>query len=85
MDKEVRGTLKNDLSYAIVPVFGGEQRRLYREAQLDYIISDEKETTNHPIYLVDTGLGVKEIFVSPYATLQRGPYSISLCRLTFPY
>jgi hypothetical protein len=27
---------------------------------------------------------VREIFASPYAILQRGPYSISLCRLIFP-
>jgi hypothetical protein len=55
--KRLGGTLQNDLYYATVPVFGGEQRRLYREAQLDYIISDEKEPTNHPIYSVDTDLG----------------------------
>jgi hypothetical protein len=55
--KRLGGTLQNDLSYAIVLVFGGEQRGLYREAQLFYIISDEKEITNHPIYSVDTGLG----------------------------
>jgi len=30
---------------------------LYREAQLAYIIGDEKEPTNHPIYSFDTGLG----------------------------
>jgi hypothetical protein len=55
--KRLGGTFQNDLSYATVPVFGGEQRRLYREAKLTYIISDEKEPTNHPIYSVDTGLG----------------------------
>ena len=55
--KRLGGTFQNDLSYATVPVFGGEQRRLYREAKLTYIISDEKEPTNHPIYLVDIGLG----------------------------
>jgi hypothetical protein len=27
---------------------------------------------------------VRTIFSSPYAILQRGPYSISLCRLVFP-
>jgi ribonuclease HI len=37
--------------------FGGEHRRLYREAQLAYIISDEGNPTNHPIYVVDTDLG----------------------------
>jgi len=55
--KRLGGTLQNDLSYAIVPVFGGESRRLYGEAQLVYIISEEKNPTNHPIYNVDTDFG----------------------------
>ena len=49
--------MQNDLSYATILVFGGENRRLYREAQLAYIISDEKNPTNHPIYAVDTDFG----------------------------
>jgi len=55
--KRLGGTLQNDLSYATVPVFGGESRRLYKEAQLAYIISDEKNPTNHPIYALDTDFG----------------------------
>jgi len=47
--KRLGGTLLNDLSYATVPVFGGESRRLYKEAQLAYIIKDETNPTNHPI------------------------------------
>jgi hypothetical protein len=39
--KRLGGTLQMDLTYATIPVFGGEHRRLYREAQLAYIISDE--------------------------------------------
>ena len=46
-----------DLTYATIPVFGGEQRRLYREAQLAYIVSDEADPTNHPIFALDTDLG----------------------------
>jgi hypothetical protein len=46
-----------DLMYATIPVFGGEQRRLYREAQLAYIVSDEANPTNHPIFTLDTNLG----------------------------
>jgi hypothetical protein len=38
-------------------VFGGEHRRLYREAQLSYIINDEANPTNHPIFSPDTDLG----------------------------
>ncbi len=50
-------TLQNDLSYATILVFGSESRRLYREDQLAYIISNEKNPTNHPIYVVDTDFG----------------------------
>jgi hypothetical protein len=39
-----------DLTYATILVFGGEHRRLYKEAQLSYIISDEANPTNHPIF-----------------------------------
>jgi len=55
--KRLGGTLQNDLSYATVLVLGGESRRLYREAQLAYIISDDKNPTNHPIYAMDTDFG----------------------------
>ena len=46
-----------DLTYATIPVFGGERRRLYREAQLAYIVSDEADPTNHPVFALDTNLG----------------------------
>jgi hypothetical protein len=55
--KRLGGTLQMDLTYATVPVFGGEHRRLYREAQLAYIVSDEENPTNHPIFALDTDLG----------------------------
>jgi hypothetical protein len=55
--KNIGGTLPMDLTYATIPVFGGEHRRLYREAQLAYIVSDEEDPTNHPIYALDTNLG----------------------------
>jgi ribonuclease HI len=55
--KRLGGTLQMDLTYATIPVFGGEHRRLYREAQLAYIISDEANPTNHPIFSLDTELG----------------------------
>jgi ribonuclease HI len=55
--KRLGGTLQMDLSYATIPVFGGEHRRLYREAQLAYIINDEASPIKHPIFSVDTNLG----------------------------
>jgi ribonuclease HI len=55
--KRLGGTLQMDLSYATIPIFGGVNRRLYRESQLAYVISDEKNPSNHPIYAVDTDMG----------------------------
>jgi ribonuclease HI len=55
--KRLGGTLQMDLTYATIPVFGGEHRRLCRESQLDYIVSDEANPTNHPIFALDTDLG----------------------------
>ena len=55
--KILGGTLQMDLTYATIPVFRGEHKRLYREAQLAYIISDEANPTNHPIFSLDTDLG----------------------------
>ena len=46
-----------DLSYATIPVFGGEQQRLYREVKLSYLVSDHDNPTNHPIYVVEDHLG----------------------------
>jgi hypothetical protein len=43
-------TLQMDLSYVTIPMFGGEHRRIYRETQLSYIISDEENPTKHPIF-----------------------------------
>ena len=46
-----------DLTYATIPMFGGETKSLYRENQLAYIISKESNSVNHPIYAVDTDFG----------------------------
>lgn len=45
-----------DMSYATIPVFG-EQRRLYMENKLAYMISSPEYPENHPIYSMETDLG----------------------------
>ena len=52
--KILGGTLQMNLTYATIPMFGGETKRLYRENQLAYIISKESRSVNHPIYAMDT-------------------------------
>jgi hypothetical protein len=70
--KRLEGTLQMDLTYATIPVFGGEHKRLYKEAHLAYIISDEADPTNHPIFSLDTDLGfdLLQLTNTPEAPLQ---------------
>ena len=70
-----------DLSYATIPLFGGEQRRLYREAQLTYIINDEANPTNHPIFALDTDLGssILQLTNAPEPPLEIRKQSINFC------
>ena len=55
--KKVGGTLQMDLLYATIPFFGGENRILYRELQYAYIVTDDRNPTNHPLYAVEKDLG----------------------------
>ena len=53
---KLKVTLQMDMSYATIPLFG-EQRRLYRENRLAYMISSPTHPENHPIYSAETNLG----------------------------
>ena len=55
--KRLGGTLQMDITYATIPMFGGETKRLYRENQFTYIINNAKNFINHPIYAVDIDFG----------------------------
>ena len=50
-----------DMSYATIPLFG-ENRRLYREKRLAYVVSSQYNHNNHPIYVVDIDLGSSIFF-----------------------
>ena len=56
-EKRARGTLHMDMSYATIPLFGGEHRRIYREVQLSYLVNDNKNPMNHPIYAIQEDMG----------------------------
>jgi hypothetical protein len=51
--KKVGCTLQMNLNYATIHVFGGDNRRLYREVGLAYLVSDHENPGNHPIYVVE--------------------------------
>jgi len=58
---KIKGTMQMDLTYATIPVFG-EQRRLYRETRMAYMVSSKDKPQNFPIYALDTELGSAILF-----------------------
>lgn len=52
---KLKGTMQMDLSYATILVFN-QQKRLWRESRLKYMVSSKECPKNHPIYVVDTDL-----------------------------
>ena len=46
-------TLQMDMSYATIPVYGGEQLRLYREVRFVHIVCKTDQPRNHPINEID--------------------------------
>jgi hypothetical protein len=65
---------------------GGEHRRIYREAQLAYIISDEENPTNHPIFALDTDLGSSMLHLTdaPQPPIEIRKQSITYCEYPPP-
>ena len=52
---KIKGTMQMDLTYATIPMFS-EQRRLYRETRMAYMVSSKDKPQNFPIYSCDIGL-----------------------------
>jgi ribonuclease HI len=84
--KRLGGTLQMDLTYDTILVFGGEHRRLYIEAQLAYMVSDEAYPTNHPIFSLDTDLGsiLLHLTDTPEPPLEIRKQSLTLCEYSPP-
>jgi hypothetical protein len=53
---KLKGTLQMDMSYATIPLFG-QDRPLYREVLLKYMVSNKMQSNNHPVYSIDTEVG----------------------------
>jgi len=45
------------MTYATIPIFGGQFTRLYREARLAYIVSEPHNPNNYHFYVADQDLG----------------------------
>jgi hypothetical protein len=58
---KLKGTLQMDMSYETIPVFG-QDRRLYREVFLKYMVSKKSHPHNHPIYSMETEIGSSIFF-----------------------
>jgi hypothetical protein len=51
------GSLQLDMTYATIPVFGGQYMRLYIETRLAFMVGDPHNPNNHLVYIADQDLG----------------------------
>jgi hypothetical protein len=51
------GTLQLDMTYATIPVFGGQTRRLYQEDKFAYILNDSSNPKNFLVYFENDEMG----------------------------
>jgi len=51
------GSVQLNMTYATIPIFGGNFTRLYKETRLSYTVSDPQNTNNYLVYVVDQDLG----------------------------
>jgi len=51
---KLRGTLQLDMWYATIPVFK-QQRRLYRETLMKYMVNSQEKLHNYPPTMVNRG------------------------------
>lgn len=58
---KIKGTMQMDLTYATIPIFG-EQRRLYGETRMTYMVRSKDKPQKFPIYSCDTSLGSAILF-----------------------
>jgi hypothetical protein len=52
---KLKGTLQLDMSYATIPVFG-QQRKLYRETLMKYMVNSQDKPHNYPLYSTHSNL-----------------------------
>jgi hypothetical protein len=45
------------MTYAMIPIFGGQFSRLYRETRLAYTVSDPHKPSDYPVYVANQDLG----------------------------
>jgi hypothetical protein len=53
---KLKVTLQMDMACITIPIFG-QERRLYREVFLKYMVSSKAQPNNHHIYSIDTEVG----------------------------
>ena len=55
---KVWGSIKLDLTYATIPTFGGEERRLYRESRIVKTMTRAEGSKNSLVYGKESDLSV---------------------------
>jgi hypothetical protein len=54
---KLKGSVQLDMTYATIPIFGGQFIQPYTETRLAYTISDPQNPNNYPVYVANQDLG----------------------------
>jgi hypothetical protein len=76
---KLKGTLQMDMSYATIHVFG-QDRRLYKEIFLKYMVNNKSQLNNQSIYSMETELG-SSIFFNDMCFEEKGPKIIWMSKI----
>lgn len=59
-----------DLQYWTIPVFGVQEKILYKEAKFLYVMSDAKKSKNLHFYFVEEFMGCYSLSINPKALME---------------
>lgn len=81
------GSLQIDISYATIPVYGGEHLRLYREVRFINTVCKANQGINHPTYAIDQDFGCFTLAANelpnPQISIEETMNTLILQTLTF--
>ena len=62
------GTLQMDMSYATIPVYGGEKLRLYIQVSFIHTVCKTDQPRNRPMYAIDQDFGCFQLTSNKHKT-----------------
>jgi len=56
--RKLGGTMQMYMTYAIIPIFGGDRRNFYSETRLGYVLNNKESPHSHLVYVAEDNMEV---------------------------